>query len=173
MQSNTKRRRFWIRQAVLLCCMGGCNAVHTNDTAAVAGASGSAANGGSAGSLAGVGGSPTSSAGRGAVPAQCRVELSKSGCPATHDAAIAAIDCSQPAPRRYSLQTCESLRYVYESYIDVGQTCSYDFTGKLVSSSTCSKTVGGCNCFVGGELNTQPCQNSVTVDACEVDAGTP
>jgi hypothetical protein len=75
------------------------------------------------------------------------------------------------SPLRTFLTACGAQRLVSTADVDVGQTCNYDTTGALVAASTCSKPIGGCNCFYAGEIDPNACKGVVSVDACDVDAG--
>jgi len=118
------------------------------------------------------GGTSAADAGR---PAECMRRLDASGCPATYAEAIAPADCSQGGNPfiRASTAECGAWRTVSASEVDVGTTCVYDATGKLVSFSTCSKPIGGCGCFYGGSADDiGPCKAATPLEVCEQDAGT-
>lgn len=100
------------------------------------------------------------------------VELSRNGCPATFDAVLTEFKCGPMAFPGPFLTECGSRRVVTSSYIDVGMTCVYDAAGALVGSRSCSKTVGNCNCFVGGDVPADLCEGKPAVDLCDADAGT-
>lgn len=118
-------------------------------------------------------GGATASAGRSAPP-ECIVPLDQSGCEATYDEAVKAIDCSKSGFMRYSLSACDARRALHISVVDVGMTCSYDAAGNLVAAMTCSKPIGNCGCSVSGDARPRApsCQTDV-VDPCAEDAGTP
>jgi hypothetical protein len=102
---------------------------------------------------------------------ECTVPLERSGCPASYPAALAAIECAQPIAQETRVADCGALHTVQFTQVDVGLTCMYDTAGILVRSSECSKPIGGCSCFIGGDTNFQACSIVGLKDACGADAG--
>jgi hypothetical protein len=199
MQSSRTFGKSFIASAVVV-CLGACGSIVTPAPAAPDGEVHPAVGtGGTAGIAAGTGGTAagTSVAGTRAaaagqaaridapqggsvaaadagVPAECIEPLSRSGCPATYAEAIAPVDCSGGTPfGEMSTATCGTRRSVESFVVDVVHICLYDATGAVISSRTCSKPIGKCNCFYAGVMDDfGTCTAQKMLDQCEQDAGT-
>ena len=107
-------------------------------------------------------------------PTECMRSLDASGCPVTYDEAIAPEDCSHGGNpfAQASTAECAAGRTVSAFQVDVGTTCVYDASDRLVWFSTCSKPIGRCNCFYGGSSSDiGPCKEATPLEVCEQDAG--